>query len=112
MDSITKSQLDNFITKLGFDPNIPESKKFEFFVSHALLSQEINGNLLRSDLEGLSTGDSKGVDTIAFCINEKLIMNSIEVDNFKNQSVVVDIYFFQSKTSESFSDSELANFWM
>jgi len=110
MDSITKSQLDNFITKLGFDPNIRESKKFEFFVSHALLSQEINGNLLRIDLEGLSTGDSKGVDTIAFCINEKLIMNSIEVDNFKNQSVVVDIYFFQSKTSESFSDSELANF--
>ncbi len=110
MDSITRSQLDNFITKLGFDTSIPESNKFEFFTSYSLLSQEINANLLKSDLEGISTGQSKGVDSIAFCINEKLILNSDEIDNFDNQSIVVDIYFFQSKTSEYFSDTELGNF--
>ena len=110
MDTITKSHLDNFITKLGFNPSISESKKFEFFSCYSLLSQEINGNLLKNDLEGISTGESKGVDSIAFCINEKLILNSDEIDNFENQSITVDIYFFQSKTSESFSDTEVGNF--
>ena len=110
MDSITKSQLDNFITKFGFDSSMDESIKFEYFVSYSLLSQEINSNLLKSDLEIISTGQTKGVDTIAFCINEKLITTSEEVDNFENQSIIVDIYFFQSKTSDSFSDSEMGNF--
>lgn len=110
MDNITKSHLDNFIAKLGFDSHIPESEKFEYFSSYTLLSQEINGNLLKSDLELISTGQSKGVDAIAFSVNEKLILNSDELDNFENQSLVVDIYFLQSKTSEGFSDTELANF--
>lgn len=110
MDTITKSQLDNFITKLGFDITIPLSEKFEFFSSYSLLSHEINANLLKSDLEEISTGQSKGIDTIAFCINEKLILNSDEVDNFEKQGIIVDIYFLQSKTSENFNDSELAGF--
>ncbi len=110
MDSITKSQLDNFITKLGFDATIPESEKFEFFSSYSILSEEINANLLKSELEVISTGQSKGVDTIAFCINEKLILNSEEVDNFEKQAIIVNIYFLQSKTTESFSDTELGGF--
>ena len=110
MDGITKSHLDNFVLKLGINPGIVESEKFEFFSSYTILSQEINGNLLKSDLENISTGQSKGVDTIAFCINEKLILTSDEIDNFDNQSLLVDVYFLQSKTSESFSDTELGNF--
>lgn len=110
MDTITKSHLENFIDKLGFNPLISEAEKFEYFSAYTLLSQEINGNLLKSDLETISTGQSKGVDSIAFCINEKLILNSDEIDNFDNQSLIVDLYFLQSKTSEGFSDSELANF--
>ena len=106
MDNITKSHLDNFIIKLGFNPNLPESQKFEFFTSHTMLAQEVSSNLLKEDLELISTGQSKGVDTIAFCINEKLILNSEEVDNFENQILLVDIYFIQSKTSEGFSDTE------
>lgn len=37
-------------------------------------------------------------------------MNSDEVENFENQSLLVDIFFLQSKTSENFIDSELGNF--
>jgi len=110
MDSITKSYLDNFITKLGIDSSLKESVKFEFFCAYSLLSQEINSNLLKADLEVISTGNSKGVDTIAFCINEKLILTEDEVDNFDNQSFNVDLFFLQSKTTEGFSDSELGNF--
>jgi hypothetical protein len=110
MDNITKSHLDNFVNKLGINPSLSESEKFEFFTAYTLLTQAINGNILKSDLEAVSTGQSKGVDTIAFCINEKLILNSDEIDNFNNQSLLVDIYFLQSKTSEGFSDTELGNF--
>lgn len=110
MDTITKSHLDNFVSKLGLSSAISESEKFEFFTSYTLISQEINGNLLKSDLERISTGQSKGVDTIAFCVNGKLILNSDEIDNFDNQSLLVDVYFLQSKISESFSDTELGNF--
>ncbi|MFA6978789.1 MAG: AIPR family protein [Ignavibacteriaceae bacterium] len=110
MDSITKSHLDNFINKLGFQQDLKESDKFEFFAAYSILSQEINGNLLKSDLENISTGQAKGVDAIAFCVNEKLILTSDEIENFENQSLLVDVYFFQSKTSEAFSDTELGNF--
>ena len=110
MDSITKSYLDNFINKIGLDSNLKESVKFEHFCSYSLLSQKINSNLLKTDLEVISTGDSKGVDTIAFCINEKLILTDDEIDNFDNQRFFVDIFFLQSKTSDSFQDSELGSF--
>lgn len=110
MDNISKSHLDNFIAKFGFNLNIKESEAFEHFSTFTLLSQEVNGNLLKPDLEAISTGQAKGVDTIAFCINEKLILNSEELDNFENQSLLVDIFFLQSKTSEGFSGKELGNF--
>ena len=110
MDSITQSHLDNFTSKIGFDISLSEVDKFEHFVAFTMLSQEINGNLLKSDLEIVSTGKSKGIDTIAFCINEKLILNSDEIDNFENQSLAVNIFFIQSKTAECFSDTELGNF--
>jgi len=110
MDSIIKSFLDNFILKLGLDQNLQESKKFEHFCSYTLLSQEINSNLLKVDLENISTGESKGVDTIAFCINEKLILTDEEIDNFENQGLTVDVFFLQSKTTENFNDADLGNF--
>lgn len=110
MDKITKSHLDNFITKLGFDPSISQSKAFEYFAAFTILSHEVNGNIFKSDLEAISMGQAKGVDTIAFCINEKLILNSEEIDNFDNQSLMVDIFFIQSKSSNSFNDSEIGNF--
>jgi hypothetical protein len=110
MDSIAKSYLDSFIIKLGLGTSLSESTKFEHFCAYSLLSQEINSNLLKIDLEIISTGDSKGVDTIAFCINEKLILNDEEIDNFENQSFNVDVFFMQSKTTEGFNDAELGNF--
>ncbi|MCL2289087.1 MAG: AIPR family protein, partial [Bacteroidetes bacterium] len=110
MDNIAKSFLDSFIIKFGFDTTLKDSLKFEYFCAYSLLSQEINNNLLKTDLEAISTGNAKGVDTIAFCINGKLILTEDEIDNFENQNLVVDAYFFQSKTSDSFNDSELGNF--
>jgi len=110
MDNITKSYLDNFIKALGIDDGIKESLKFEHFSTYTILSQEINYDLLKTDLEAVSTGNSKGIDTVAFCINGKLILSEDEVDNFDNQNLFVDVYFFQSKTSNNFNDAELGSF--
>ena len=110
MDAIVKSYCESFITNQGLPINIKDSIKFEHFSAFSVLSKNINNNLLKSDLENISTGDSKGVDTIAFCINEKLIVNADEIDNFERQSMSIEVFFIQSKTSECFNDSELGNF--
>jgi len=111
MDNITRSFLDTFTKKIGInDPSLSEADKFELFSAFSLLSQKVNSNILKSDLESISAGKGKGVDTIAFCINEKLILNSEEIDNFKDMTFSVDAFFIQSKTTEGFSDSELGNF--
>ncbi len=73
MDAIVKSYVDNFIEKLGFDKSLSESDKFEHFAAYSILSQEINGSMLKNDLERISVGKAKGIDSIAFCVNDKLI---------------------------------------
>lgn len=110
MDKITKSFVDSFINKYGFNISLPESDKFEYFSIFSILSKEVNGIIQKDEIETVSTGKAKGVDGIAFCINGKLILNSDEIDNFDDQSIIVDLYFFQSKTSPSFNDTELSNF--
>jgi len=111
MDSITRSYLDTFTEKLGINnSSLSESDRFEHFSAFSLLSQEVNSNILKSDLESISTGKAKGIDTIAFCINEKLILNSDEIENFKDMGLFVNAFFIQTKTTEGFSDAELGNF--
>lgn len=110
MDSITKSHLKSFIEKIGFSANIKEADQFEYFVTYSILSHEVNSIISKNDLENISTGKAKGIDAIAFCINDKIIFNNEEIDNFDGQTLNVDVYFLQAKTSEGFSDSEAANF--
>ncbi|OIO30481.1 MAG: hypothetical protein COS28_01265 [Nitrospirae bacterium CG02_land_8_20_14_3_00_44_33] len=110
MDSITKSHLKSFIEKIGFSEKIKETDQFEYFVTYSILSHEVNSIISKNELENMSTGKSKGIDAIAFCINDKIVFNSEDIDDFDGQTLNVDVYFFQAKTSESFSDSEAANF--
>ena len=110
MDIVTKAFVRSFIDKLGFSINMDEATQFEYFAAHSILSQEVNSSLYKNDLENLTVGKAKGVDSIAFSINEKLIINSEEIDNFDKQTITVDVYFIQSKASERFNDSEIGNF--
>lgn len=110
MDIITKSQVDSFVDKYGISSTKTEAVKFEYFVAYSLLSHEVIGILSKDDLDKISTGAAKGVDSIAMCINEKLVFNSGELENYKNQSMSVDMYFIQSKASNHFDDAHLGNF--
>ncbi|HPQ09393.1 MAG TPA: AIPR family protein [Bacteroidia bacterium] len=110
MDSIVKSYLNNFVKKFGINDHLSESEKFEYFSAYTILAQEFNNNIDKNDLNLISTGKAKGVDTLAFSINDRLITNSDEIESFENQSLYVNVYAIQSKTSGGFEDKEIANF--
>lgn len=111
MDTIIKSYLDNFINKFGIENELSESKRFEYFSIFSILSDEINSNIDKNDLEEIIMPDGiKGIDGIAITINGRLILNSDEIENFENQNLIVNFYFFQAKTTDNFSDTEVANF--
>jgi len=111
MDSIIRSYLNGFSDKFDLDKNLSESKKFEYFSLFSILSDEINSNIDKNDLELIVLPEgTKGIDGIAITINDLLISNTDQIDNFKQQRILVNFYFFQSKTSENFSDMEIGGF--
>jgi len=111
MDSIVRSYLNSFCSKFNIDENLSESKKFEYFSIFSILSDEINSNLDKNDLESIILPDgTRGIDGISVTINNALIFNADEIDNFKDQRFSVSFHFFQVKISESFSDSEVGSF--
>jgi len=111
MDSIVASYLNNFNDKFNIDKNLPQPKQFEYFSIFSILSEEINSNLNKNDLELIVLPDgTRGVDGIAVTINDMLVSNDDEIDNFKGQSISTNFYFFQVKTAESFSDAEIGSF--
>jgi len=111
MDSIVRSYLDSFCGKFNIDKNLSESKRFEYFSIFSILSDEINSNLDKNDLESIILPDgTRGIDGISVTINDALIFNADEIDNFKDQRFSVSFHFFQVKISESFSDLEVGSF--
>lgn len=111
MDSIVRSYLDSFCSKFNIDKNLSESKRFEYFSIFSILSDEVNSNLDKNDLESIILPDgTRGIDGISVTINDALIFNADEIDNFKDQRFSVSFHFFQVKISESFSDSEVGSF--
>ncbi len=110
MDSITKSLLKNFAETQGFSDTLSETDLFEHFAAYSLLSHEVGSPISKSDLEGISAGKSKGIDTIACCVNDKIIFDVEELKNYKSLSLNVDMFFLQSKTTEGFSDAEAGSF--
>lgn len=113
MDAITHGYLKEFIDKFDLeDDNNKISDNFEYFCSYVILSKLIkNQSLELSDLEAVSAGKNKGIDSICFIINGKLISTFQELNDIFdiNGEVRIDIIFIQSKSSSSFSDSELGN---
>ncbi|MDE6140150.1 MAG: hypothetical protein K2F95_04280 [Alistipes sp.] len=66
MDKITQSYLTNFANNLGLRAGISENLLFEYFATYTMISKYVNNNLLKDDLEAMSTGNAKGVDSISF----------------------------------------------
>lgn len=83
---------------------------FEYFVNYCAVNNVYGSNGF--DLEEITTGKAtQGIDGIAIIVNQKLINTIEDVDLLisMNQTISVKFILIQTKTSESFNNSEISN---
>lgn len=110
MDRITQS----FIKELLETEELTsqgESKDFEKLANYSIISNEYN-KTFDLNFVTIGDGDDTGIDGISIIVNGVLVENTEEIDDLieKNGTIEVDFTFIQSKTSSSFSTSELNTF--
>lgn len=110
-DIVVASLLKSFVENFGLE-NLGESKQFERFCFFSILNNELNHSLTAEDIEGINVGENKGIDGITFTINGKIVRSLQEFEEIRNsrQKLTISLYFFQSKTSDSFKDVEIGGF--
>ncbi len=110
-DLVVTSHLKSFNENFGFE-DLQESKQFERFCFYSILNNELNHSLTAEDIESIDIGENKGIDGITLIINGKIVKSLQEFEEIKDsrQKLTVNLYFFQSKTSEHFKDIEIAGF--
>ncbi|MHB9011633.1 MAG: AIPR family protein [Ignavibacteriaceae bacterium] len=111
-DIVIDGNLKTFVEDLGFQ-DLKESEQFERFCSFSILNKEFNYSLSGEDLNDISVGKNKGIDSIAFYVGGELIKNNTQFEEIKKttkQKLDIKLYFLQSKTSDSFEDSQIGNF--
>ncbi len=113
MDRVIKGYVKNFSEQFGLiysESNM--SNLFEDFTTFCLVSNKlINDTLDYNEIVLTNTKKYKGIDNIAFIVSGKIISNIKELEEIFENNGYVDILLIaiQSKTSESFSNSEIAN---
>lgn len=109
MDRITQSMVDSFANSQNL--GITDSTVlFEYFVNYCAVNNVYGSN--NFDLEEITTGKAtQGIDGIAIVVNQKLINTTEDVDLLisLNQTISVKFILIQTKTSESFNNSEMSN---
>lgn len=113
MDTIIKGYVGKFLKSFGLDVNTDNADNFEKFCSYVVFSNELpNQSIDIDDIENTSAGKYKGVDSISFIVNGKLVNTKEEIEDLKDSGGRLDItiIFIQSKTSEKFENSEIGNF--
>lgn len=111
MDNIIiKGYLDRFIGEFELDKK-EQDTNFEKFCYYSILKNELSF-FDDNDLEQVGIGKNKGIDGICFSINGNMVKSTQEIEDLGVAKKTFDatLYFFQSKTSSKFEDSEIANF--
>lgn len=111
MDRITKSFLDEFCN-LNELSRLDESKQYEYFSNYCAITKEYGSSSF--DLDEITTGDStQGIDGIGIIVNNKLVNEVEEIRDLVEMNKVLNVKFVlvQSKTSNSFSNSDILNFF-
>ena len=111
MDSITKKFLEEFCNSFELNKN-KESIVFEHFCNYCCINKE-NG-IVDIKLNDLSTGSNAcGIDGIAIIVNNKLVTSISEIQHQidTNRSLDVNFVFIQAKTSSSFNNEQILNFF-
>lgn len=110
MDKITKSLLDTFAAQFELE-KLAEHTQFEHFANYAIISKL---NRSTFDLEDVHAGSGNdcGIDGICLVANGKIITDVDELREIVDgpQHLDADIIFIQSKTTSSFSGSDIGSF--
>ena len=111
MDRITKSFLEEFC-KINELANIKESKQYEYFSNYCAITKEYGNSSF--DLDDITTGEAtQGIDGIGIIVNNKLVNEVEEIKDLIEINKVLNVKFvlIQSKTSSSFSNPDILNFF-
>jgi AIPR protein len=110
MNKIISNLLAEFKTAQKIDAQTLESIAFEHFSAYLTISSlaENTANVVHTLIGG---GNQPSVDAIGIIINGTLIENPDEIETFisANNYLDVDFIFIQSKTSQSFESTVLAD---
>jgi hypothetical protein len=113
MDAIIKGYVEKFLKSFGLEANTDDTEDFEYFCSYVVFSNELPSQSINiDDIENTEVGKNKGIDSIGFIVNGRLVNTKEEIEDFKESGGRLDItiVFIQSKISEKFEDAEIANF--
>lgn len=111
MDRITQSMLDAFQNDFSLSFN-DSALLFEYFSNYCVVNNIYGTNDF--DLDDITTGRStQGIDGIAIIINQKIISSTEDIDLLisLNQTISVKFVLIQTKTSASFDNTEISNFF-
>lgn len=111
LDRITNSLMKKFSEEFELGIN-DEATLFEYFTNYCAATNE-NGtdNIC---IEDLTTGNSaQGIDGIAIVINGRFVYSIEDIDELirLNRTIKVRFILCQSKTSDSFDNKEMSNFF-
>ena len=109
MDRITENMVKAFSESEGLG-DLKDTLKFEYFVNHCII-KSLYG-IEDFDISDITTGkDTPGIDGIAIIVNEKLVRTLSDIDLLisLNRQINVKFILIQTKTSDSFSNSEIGN---
>ena len=108
---IIANYLQTFCNESFVDSSLDESKRFEMFSNYCVIKSFYPEEV---DAESITTDeDDCGIDGICFIIDGEIattVNDAEEILNRPKRNVPVDIYFIQSKTSDSYDRGEILKF--
>lgn len=111
MHRIIANYLSTFCNESFVDANLDEDKRFELFSNYCVIKSFYPEDI---DAESITSGkDDSGIDGICFIIDGEIALTANDAEVIlkrPKRSFPVDIYFIQSKTSDSYDRGEILKF--
>ena len=111
MHRIIESYMNTFCDESFISKEIEESKRFEFFANHCVIRSFYPEDFGVESIT--SEEDDAGIDGICFLIDGEMVATPSEAEAiFKRpkRNMPVDVYFIQSKTSDSYDRGDILKF--
>lgn len=111
MHRIISNYLNTFCSESFVDASLDDDKRFELFSNYCIIKSFYPEEI---DAEAITSGeDDAGIDGICFIIDGEIATTVSEAEIIMKRpkrNFPVDIYFVQSKTSESYDRGEILKF--